>query len=184
MNIKWQFKKFLIIDSSTLLQSSSFSKTKHYNTMPKAQSKSSKPKTNKCSRCHRRHFPPTGSKCTREPALEETEAQLDSDDLETSLGEGTSKGINIMSKPSSESLDTGPSNSIEGEIRNMTSVMIQILNIMDAQEARISDLASNVDGTQSQSSNIAVNSVHPVHDAPPLAASKPSNQAYSVHPTL
>jgi hypothetical protein len=152
MNIRWQFKKFLNIDSSTLLHSSSFSKTKHYNNMPKAQQKSSKPKANKCSRCHRRHLPPTGSKCTREPAPEEPEVQLDSDDLETSLGEGTSKGINIMSNPSSESPEAGPSNSIEGEIRNMTSVMIQILNRMDAQEARISDLASKVDGTQSQSS--------------------------------
>jgi hypothetical protein len=183
MNIRWQFKKFLNIDSSTLLHSSSFSKTKHYINMPKAQQKS-KPKANKCSRCHRRHLPPTGSKCTREPALEEPDAQPDSDDLETSLGEGTSKGINIMSNPSSESPEAGPSNFIEGEVRNMTSVMIQILNRMDAQEARISDLASKVDGIQSQSANIVVDSVHQVHDAPPLAASKPSNPAYSVHPTL
>jgi hypothetical protein len=91
MNIKWQFKNFLNIDSSKLLQSSSFSKNKHYNTMPKTQSKSSNPKANKCSHCNRRHLPPTGSKCTREPALEEPDAQLDNDDLETSLGEGTSK---------------------------------------------------------------------------------------------
>jgi hypothetical protein len=97
------------------------------------------------------------------------------------LGEGTSTGINIISKPSSESLEAGPSNSIEGEICNMTSVMIQILNRMEAQEARISDLASKVDGRQTQPSNIAADSVH---DAPPLAASKPSNPAYSVHPTL
>jgi hypothetical protein len=89
--------------------------------------------------------------------------------------------LNIISKPSSESPEEGSSNSIEGEIRNMTSVMIQILNRMDAQEARISDLASKVDGTQSQSTNIVADSVH---DAPPLAASKPSNPAYSVHPTL
>jgi hypothetical protein len=128
MNIKWQFKKFLNIDSSKLLKSPVFSKSKHYNTMPKAQSKSSKQKTNKCSRCHSRHLPPTGAKCTREPALEELEAQLDDDDLETSLGEGTCTGINIISKLSLESLEAGPNNSIEEEICNMTSVMIQILN--------------------------------------------------------
>jgi hypothetical protein len=59
--------------------------------------------------------------------------------------------------------------------------MIQILNRMEAQEDCISDLASKVEGRQSQPSNIATDSVH---DAPPLAASKPSNPAYSVHPTL
>jgi hypothetical protein len=125
MNIKWQFKKFLNIDSSKLL-TAVFSKSTHYNTMPKVNSKSSKQKINKCSCCHSRHLPPTGAKCTREPAQEELEAQLDDDDFDTSLGEGTSTGINIISKPSSESLEAGPSNSIEGEIRNMTSVMIQI----------------------------------------------------------
>jgi hypothetical protein len=114
----------------------------------------------------------------REPALEELEAQLDDDDFDTSLGEGTSTGINIISKPSSESLEAGPSNSIEGEIPNMTSVMIQILNRMEAQEARI---AGKVEGRQSQPFNIVADSVH---DASPLAASKPSNPAYSVHPTL
>jgi hypothetical protein len=52
---------------------------------------------------------------------------------------------------------------------------------MKAQEARIADLASKVEGRQSQPFNIAADSVY---DAPPLAASKPSNPAYSVHPTL
>jgi hypothetical protein len=121
----------LNIDSSKLL-TTVFSKNKHYYTMPKANSKSSKQKTNKCSRCHRRHLPPTGAKCTREPALEELEAQLDDDDFNTSLGEGIFTGINIISKPSSESLEAGRSSSIEGEIRNMTSIMVQILNRMEA----------------------------------------------------
>jgi hypothetical protein len=177
MNIKWQFKKFLNIDSSKLL-TSVFSKSTDYNTMPKANSKSSKQKTNKCSRCHSRHLPPTGAKCTREPALEELEAQLDDDDFDTSMGEGTSTGINIISKPSSESLEAGPSNSNEGEIRNMTAVMIQILNQMEAQEAHIADLASKVDN-RPQPCNIDVGLVH---NALPLAASMPSNPAYS--PTL
>jgi hypothetical protein len=179
MNIKWQFKKFLNIDSSKLLKSSSFSKNKYYNTMPKAQSKSSKQKTNKCSRCHRRHLPPTGTKCTCKLALEEFEVQPDDDDFETSLGEGTSTGINIIyQKPSSESPEAGPSNSIEGEIRNMTSVILQILKRMDDQEACITDLASKVEN-RPQPCNIAVGLVY---NAPPLAASMPSNPAYS--PTL
>jgi hypothetical protein len=97
------------------------------------------------------------------------------------LGEGTSTGINIISKPSSESLEAGLSSSIDGEIHNMTSIMVQILNRLEAQEARISDLASKVKGRQSQPSNIVVDSVH---DAPPLVASKPSYPAYSVHPSL
>jgi hypothetical protein len=42
-------------------------------------------------------------------------------------------------------------------------------------------LASKVEGRQSQPSNITV---HSVYDDPPLAASKPSNPAYSAHPTL
>jgi hypothetical protein len=54
--------------------------------MPKANSKSSKQKTNKCSRCHSRHLLPTGAKCTQEPALEELEAQLDDDDFQHLLG--------------------------------------------------------------------------------------------------
>jgi hypothetical protein len=157
----------------------SFSKNKHYYTMPKANSKSSKQKTNKCSRCHRRHLPQTGVKCTRQPALEELEAQPDDDDFDTSLGEGTSTGINIIyQKTSSESQEAGPSNSIEGEIRNMTSVMLQILNRMDAQEGLITDLASKVENMP-QPCNIGVDLVQ---NALPLAACMPSNPACS--PTL
>jgi hypothetical protein len=182
MNIKWQFKKFLNIDSSKLLKSPVISKSKHYNSMTKAQSKSSKQRTNKCSRCHRRNLPPTRAKCTWELVLEGLEVQPVDDDFDTSLGEGTFTGINIISqKPSLESLEAGPSNSTEGEICNMTSVMIQILNCMDAQEARITDFASKVESRQSQPSNIGIDSVH---DALPLAASRPSKPAYSVHPTL
>jgi hypothetical protein len=61
----------------------------------------------------------------------------------------------------------------------MTSVMI--LNCMDAHEACINDLASKVESRQFQPLNTVGDSVH---STPPLAASRPSNPAYSVHPTL
>jgi hypothetical protein len=103
--------------------------------------KASKP--NKCSRCGDRHPPPTGAKCTRELMVEGCQPEA----LHTVMGEsseGTGQGNMNFTIPNPE-----PS-SLEGEVCNMTGVMVQLLSRIEAQDQRISDIQNYIKNPSAQ----------------------------------
>jgi hypothetical protein len=85
--------------------------------MPK---KASKP--NKCSQCGDHHPPPTGAKCTQELIVEGSQPEA----LQTVMGD-TSEGATGQGNMNFSIPNPEPS-SLEGEVRYMTGVMVQLLS--------------------------------------------------------
>jgi hypothetical protein len=103
-------------------------------TMPSVKGKT---KLNKCSKCGKRHPPPTGSKCTRG----EDTSFVEADEHPHELTPVDLDNMNsLLSQP-------GPSSALDpvaSELSNMTKLMCHLIVRLDSQDARISDLAKQV----------------------------------------
>jgi hypothetical protein len=140
--------------------------------MTKAKNKIQKP--NQCSKCKGRHLPPTGAKCTRMP-----ESVVDRSFQDSEGGEAAQPKEGNMNSFQFSPGDAGSSHSLVGEVRNMTSIMAQLITRLDSQDARIEAIQKTLGSHHGQASLLISSS----QDAsPPVISSTCS--APSLMPTL
>jgi hypothetical protein len=95
-------------------------------------------KPNKCNKCNGRHLPPTGAKCTRMP-----ENGVDKSLQESERGEEMQHKEGNMNSFQLSPGDAGASHNLVGEVRNMTSIMSQLISRLDSQDACIEAIQKN-----------------------------------------